>query len=64
MKKLRINYYRLGAILLIAAALAAECYLRFSNPALTETQLFLRFWHIRVLTAIGAVGAGLFWNRV
>lgn len=44
-----INALLLAAVLIVVAV---EGWLRFSNPALTETQLFLTFWPVHLLVLL------------
>lgn len=36
-----------------------EMYLRFANPAMTETQLFLEFWPVHLAAALFVIGMEL-----
>lgn len=46
---------RITAIVGIAFMCVCEAALRFAHPALTETQLFLRFWPWHLLTFLACV---------
>ncbi len=36
--------------------------LRFLNPSLTETEIFLRYWPVWVLGAIAVITGALWWR--
>lgn len=45
--------------IMLVVWLVAEYCVRFSHPALTETQLFLQFWPLHVCGIACCIGFGL-----
>lgn len=61
MKKLAIGLL----LCLIAVLVVSGGWLRFANPGLTETQLFLRFWWhyaMLVVLVLAALAVDILWK--
>lgn len=42
---------------------AYQIYIRFDNPKLTETELFINFWYIHLATILGCLFIVGYWNQ-